>query len=122
MGVQPGSRRKEASVRKLLRLTKHAQLSKFVWQLADGAFQGVRGHRHKYHDPYINTRGRAGRWRPCDMMYRLFFCARSDPRFPHRSRSTTLFGSVLNKYDVVKRVIKLVRSVASLRRAASRSE
>ena len=109
-------------MQKLLRLTKHAQLSKIDWQLAAGAFQGVRGHRHKYYDPYINTAGRAGRWRPCGMMYRLFFGAGSDPGVPHKSRRTILSGPVRNNYNVIERKVEFVRSVASLRRAASRSE
>ena len=69
-------------MQKVLRLTKHAQLSKIVWQLAARAFQGVRSHRHKYYDPHINTAGRAGRWRPCGMMYRLFSGAGSDLGVP----------------------------------------
>ena len=109
-------------MQKLLRLTKHAQLSKSVWQLTDGASQGVRGQTHKYYNLYINTRGRAGRWRLCGMMYRLFFGAGSDSGVPHKSRRTTLFGPVHTKYDVVEWAIQFIRSVAFFKCAASRSE
>ena len=69
----------------------------------------MRGHEHKYHDPYINTAGRAGRRRPCGMMYRLFFGAGSAPGVPHKSRCTTLSGPIHNNYDVVERNLEFVR-------------